>query len=449
MAPRSLFHWIIAAWLCCSIGRPSTSAAHDIPNARIDRSTQVILAPERLQVLYEVSLGELTLVQDLRQLDGEEPAQGDRTALFDRYARVVGPLNARGFLIRVDDSEVELRAVGFNVVIEDHLRFRFRFEAKLPPKGTLSVVDTNYASSEGATRLGLRVDPSLDASGDLPPTDVASIASRPTWQLSDLEERRTKRLRVAYVPRASPGVLPTEPPPSPAPASPREATSSGLTRLLDHRSGASTVGWLIAAFFLGMIHAVQPGHGKTLVAAANLGGPGAARRGAILGLITAGCHLVGVVAVASILWSFETNRFGSIHLAVARISGGLVAAVGLFRVGRHLAGIDASEHRHSARSPLRTTSSLWILGLAGGFVPCWDAVALVVLANSIGRLRWGLALLVAFSLGLAAVLVGVGTLAGRIQSRIRFQEIAQGGQRRLGFVSGLVLTAIGLGLLNS
>ncbi len=438
--------WLtVSLWVGCSIAWSSTSKAHDIPNARIDRSTQVILAPERLQVVYEVGLGELTLAQDLRQLDGGESFIGDRSALFERYARVVGPLNARGVLIRVDEVEVELQTVDFEVIVEDHVRIRFRFEAKIPRDGRLSLFDSNYASSEGATRLGFRVDPGLEVSGDSLPGEVDSITLRPSWQLTDVEERRTKRLKVDYAPRVAGDLVPNQSSPSQKPDNQPEARSSALTRLLDSRSGSTSVGWIFTAFLLGMIHAVQPGHGKTLVAAATIGGPGASRRGAILGLITAGCHLVGVVGVASILWSFETNQFGSIHLGVARISGFLIAAIGLFRVGQHLAGIETSSHLHPVRSP---DPGLWTLGLAGGFVPCWDAVALVVMANSIGQLRWGLTLLVAFSLGLAVVLVGVGTLAGRLQDGFRSLKISQGSQRWLRFVSGLVLTVIGLGLLD-
>ena len=50
--------------------------------------------------------------------------------------------------------------------------------------------------------------------------------------------------------------------------------------------------------------------------------------------------------------------------------------------------------------------------MAGGLVPCWDAVALIVLAEAMGRLGLGVILLVAFSLGMAAVLVAVGWAAG-------------------------------------
>ncbi len=56
------------------------------------------------------------------------------------------------------------------------------------------------------------------------------------------------------------------------------------------------------------------------------------------------------------------------------------------------------------------------LGMASGLVPCWDAVGLLVLAAALGRLATGVALVIAFSGGMAAVLVAVAWLAGKMKS---------------------------------
>ena len=440
---RLLIRYLRLEFVAVVFGFPAWTLAHDIPNARIERSTQLVLTPGRLIVEYEVVLAELTLAQDLRQLDAE-PFVGDRPALFRRYALVAGPLNARGFLIHVDDREVDLRVIDFTIVVEDHPRIRFRFEATVPAQGRLALIDTNYASASGATRLALAVDPGMIVTGDRPPARVESIPWRSPWELSDQEENQTKRLRIDYRPR----LAVESPPPGPATtaqsAVPPPARGAGLTRLLDQRSWTGAIGWWLTAFVLGMVHAIQPGHGKTLVAAASLDETGGMTRGVALGLVTAGCHLIGVVAVAGCLWVFETNRFGTIHLAIARTSGTLIAAVGLYRVGRHLAGFTAGHAHPAALAP-----GIWSLGLAAGFVPCWDAVALVVLASSIGQLGWGLILLVAFSLGLAMVLISVGWAAGRLRRTIAGRAWSSPSQRWLGFGSGVVLAAIGIGLLTS
>ena len=55
-------------------------------------------------------------------------------------------------------------------------------------------------------------------------------------------------------------------------------------------------------------------------------------------------------------------------------------------------------------------SSLVSLGLAGGMVPCPTALVILLSAISLGRVGFGLLLIVFFSVGLAAVLIVIGLL---------------------------------------
>ena len=66
---------------------------------------------------------------------------------------------------------------------------------------------------------------------------------------------------------------------------------------------------------------------------------------------------------------------------------------------------------HSHAPPERTGFwGLLSLGISGGIVPCVDALIGLLFAISLGKLVWGLVILCAFSLGLAAVLVAIGIL---------------------------------------
>lgn len=66
--------------------------------------------------------------------------------------------------------------------------------------------------------------------------------------------------------------------------------------------------------------------------------------------------------------------------------------------------------------------SLIGLGISGGLVPCPDAIAILLFAGGIGQIGLGLGLVAAFSLGLAAVLIGIGvalvTVKGALGSRL-------------------------------
>jgi len=64
-------------------------------------------------------------------------------------------------------------------------------------------------------------------------------------------------------------------------------------------------------------------------------------------------------------------------------------------------------HTHVPEGPI-TMGSLIALGASGGLVPCPSALLLLLTSIAIGRIAFGLALLVSFSLGLAGVLMGIG-----------------------------------------
>ena len=96
----------------------------------------------------------------------------------------------------------------------------------------------------------------------------------------------------------------------------------------------------------------------------------------------------------------------------------MIAAIGLWRLGRHLGGHGEHDQDPQVKPIDLGNRDLIGLGLAGGLVPCWDAVILILLAEAVGRLALGLALLTAFSLGMALVLVSVGLLAARLQGFI-------------------------------
>ena len=173
---------------------------------------------------------------------------------------------------------------------------------------------------------------------------------------------------------------------------------------------------LIAAG-LGAAHAVQPGHGKTLVTAAALGPDARFYQPALLGLATTVAHIGSVLLIAAVLWYTGTSRVGTIHLGLARVAGFVIAAAGFWRLGRHLGG--HGEHELEDHATLeRTSLGLIGLGLAGGLVPCWDAVGLLVMAAALGRLAAGVGLVLAFSAGMAAVLVAVGCLAWKLKSAV-------------------------------
>lgn len=422
--------------------------AHDIPNQRVDRSIQATLRPGRLQIDYEVSLTELTLTQDLRSLIGSLPG-ADRTEWLARYGEVTGPLNAKGFLVACDGLPVELVCRGFDLAVEEHPRYTFHLEANLPAKGRLTIHDTNFVSSEGTSRLAVRTREGVVIEGDPLPEDVSQVPIKPLWQLDDEEERRTKQVKLDF--RSSSAVLPppeTLPQPLSTEAEPsairRTETSNPLSSLLDRGSGASWLGLVLIAAGLGAVHAIQPGHGKTLVSAVALGPEARWYHPALLGLTATSAHTGSVLVIAAALWWTGASQVAGLHRSLVHLAGFAIAAGGFLRMGRAI-GQRAERMEATGGPPAHLSlGEILGLGLAGGLAPCWDAVGLVVLATALGRLGTGVILVMAFGLGMAAVLVSVGLLASRLKAAAELSTRFRGWETGLEFASGLILAAIGL-----
>jgi ABC-type nickel/cobalt efflux system permease component RcnA len=292
------------------------------------------------------------------------------------------------------------------------------------------------------------------------PTDVEEIPVRPVWQLSDKEERRTRKIEVDFrgpgsavaveaereAEEAPGGSQPSMPPPSTSRnlTSRRPEYTEGLSRLLDRGSGVSWLAVLLIAAGLGAVHAIQPGHGKTLVAAIAVGTGTRWYQPALLGLVTTLSHTGSVLLIAAILWWTGASQVAGLHRWLTRLAGFAIAAGGLYRLGRQLGGWGEHPMDDDSHPVDLSPAGLLGLGVAGGMVPCWDAVGLVVLSTALGRLGSGVLLVIAFGLGMAAVLVGVGLLAVQLKSRIMHSSRVRTWEAPLALGSGLVLASIGL-----
>jgi len=427
----------------------------------VDRATQATIRRGKLEIDYEVSLTELTLTQDLRALIGSLPG-AERSEWLGRYGQVTGPLNAKGFLVSCEGQPVILSVRHFDLVVEEHPRYTFHLEGALPERGRLLIHDTNYASSEGTSRLAVRARDGVEIDGDDLPEDVEQIPIRPVWQLGDEEERRTRQVEIAFrssgsgavnaAPRDTPGqfrdarnideALSSTPPNGEATPGELGGTAQ-LSRLLDRRSRVSWIVLVLIAAGLGAIHSIQPGHGKTLVSAIALRPEANWYQPALLGLVTTLAHTGSVLLIAAILWWTGASRVAALHQGLTRVAGFAVAAGGFWRIGRCLGGWNEHPGEDKFRPADLSLGSVVSLGIAGGLVPCWDAVGLVVLSAALGRLAVGVLLVIAFGVGMAAVLVGVGLLAAWLKSAI-LSSRARSWESQLGLASGLILAALGL-----
>jgi nickel/cobalt transporter (NicO) family protein len=230
---------------------------------------------------------------------------------------------------------------------------------------------------------------------------------------------------------------------------------------------------LLLALGLGAAHAISPGHGKTLVAAYLIGSRGSLTQAIWLGVTVAVTHTVGVLVLGiATLLATELLVPERLITWLSLASGLLVVTLGASLVWRHARSDAANpddrgpsnghqhphphahQHPHDAPhddAPAISGAGIAALGLVGGIVPSASALLVLLVAVTTGRLLFGLALIVAFGLGMAIVLAGVSASVVVIRSRVyaggagwtRHAALVAGA-RLVPIASGLAVLAIGV-----
>jgi len=237
-----------------------------------------------------------------------------------------------------------------------------------------------------------------------------------------------------------------------------------FTALVGERSlspGFAVVALLLAVG-LGAAHALAPGHGKTVMAAYLVGLRGTLRQAAVIGATVTITHTAGVLLLGLVLTTSRAVASERLYPWLGLASGLLLAGVGTGLLVRARAGHHPHPHDHPhphghhhdhgpARRPLGRRG-LVALGLAGGLVPSPSAVVVLLGGIALGQAWFGVALVVAYGLGMAATLTGVGLLLAHLRTRMdgRLQlpagSLAARAGRLLPAATASVIVVVGLAL---
>jgi ABC-type nickel/cobalt efflux system permease component RcnA len=157
---------------------------------------------------------------------------------------------------------------------------------------------------------------------------------------------------------------------------------------------------------------------------------------------TASVFILGLLAY----YLTESVDLQALHPILNKASGVLIAGIGCWLLyqrlrpqGQTMQSVSVS-HGHDHPHGM----SLKALGVSGGIVPCPEALSLLLLSLSRGQSLYGLVLLLSFSIGLAAVLIGLGLAAVLVApSMTRFQSLSV----TIPIMSALVLIVLGVALV--
>jgi len=480
--------------------------AHPMGNFSVNHYSKISFESDGIRIQYIIDLAEIPTYQELQQNNLNAKTDDPRVASFLSSR---GEALGRGLSVAVDATPLSLNLVSKDVIFPagagglPTMKMGFVYRAAYPAgadhaNSSFRYSDGNFVGHAGWKEIivsapsGFLINSTArekDRSSELsnyptdllnsPPQDLeASVEFKSPTTLGPVRAPDTSLMRgvraagapshtVRHIqkqpasmeaPRAVTRAVRIAQPPAAVPVEPihlksnRQATPrNAFTELIatGHLSFWFLVTAALIALGLGALHALEPGHGKTIVAAYLVGSRGTARHALLLGIIVTASHTAGVFALgAATLYASRYIVPEQLYPWLGVLSGLTIAGMGGYMFLRRWSG-EEGDHAHtnfslhghwfssktkrreedSARA-LRSrdnerTVSLWqlfTLGITGGMIPCPAALVVLLSAVTLHRIGLGLFLIVAFSFGLAAVLIGFGMLmvyARRFMARLQ------------------------------
>jgi ABC-type nickel/cobalt efflux system permease component RcnA len=509
--------WIATVLVVFWLHIPAANA-HPLGNFTINHYAGLHIVPTQIEVDYVLDMAEIPAFQEINQFDLMSHSTAGSATTTDYAANKCRQLQSQ---LTVQGDRQPLKLALNRATVEfppgvgglATLRLTCDFEAAIAPHTIqqLTFADAAYAQRLGWREITVTAD-HVPIRGDFSPTSVSNrLTEYPTDLLnSPLNQRQ---VLVEFDP-----VVATQS--STASASSITVTRSSNPAMTGRQNDAftnlvtlkklnlPTLSMALAiAFVWGGIHALSPGHGKTIVSAYLIGSRSTVQHALWLGLTVTLTHTAGIFALGLLMLS--TSRFvltEQIFPWLSMLSGVLVTAIGgrlllsrlrqlqFFQNWRlkhhHFTDLRSHTHNHHLNhshphaphsdhdhpdhhSHLHTHnhlhthshgthahshlppgaddtpvnwSSILALGISGGILPCPSALVVLLSAIAVGRVGLGLTLVTAFSLGLASVLTAIGLTL--VYTKHLFERLPlQFTQSRLfPAASALVITLMGMGI---
>ncbi len=493
---RKLFLALFATVLALS-WPTFTAQAHAIDSTNIDQYARLEIGPQTIRLHYILNMGNLPAYLEHRAIDTSVNAELSAEEQ-EAYLNKKIPELLAGMTLTVNGAPVELR------LVNKDLSFPF-IEVPDVDGGLMTMLlildfEAPLAEMTGATGFEYRNNNFPDGPGwreivvrpqtgfTLNDADLAKDLSNelrgyPPDMKSNLLDRRSVSFTVTPGGAAQPAATP-ELSTASQPVLSQQPTDDKFASLIAAPDLTPEVIFfsLLLALVLGASHALTPGHGKTIVGAYLVGNRGHVRHAIFLGLTTTITHTIGVfilgfVTMLASNYILPKQLFPWLEFT----SGALVVVLGLIMLRQRLANLlrygkpgphrhdpadldhhhdhdahDHADHDHDAHSHSHLPSgaddqpvtwrSLLALGISGGLLPCPSALVVMLGAIALQRVAFGMLLIVAFSLGLAGVLTGIGLLL--VYARQLFDRLPTDGRliRGVSVASAGVVTLAGVAI---
>ena len=447
----------LLATLLLLVAPVSLAVAHPLGNFSVNRYSRLEVGPQQTRLRYVLDLAEIPTLQTLRA-HGLDPAAvdqpGQQRLLAEQAAELAAgarfEVDGRPAVWQVEDAALELLPGQADLLT---MRVALTLTAPLATAdgARLSYRDANEPGRAGWHELVLRgVDGLTLAASGAPSEDVTDELRRypddPARAPLDLSvaSATAQFLTDSSGPSGSRPAAPMSDGRSRFAVDPAADTLSGFLRDGGPGGPFSLPLALLVAAALGAVHALGPGHGKAVVGAYLVGARGTPRHAVFLGLTVTVTHTLGVYALGLVTLLAAGRLLPErLYPLLGVISGLLVATIGLTLLrsrlatvlpgrGQPVATVQVHGHSHGPGQPDHhdhphthgghshshlppgadggrvTIRSLLALGVSGGLLPCPSALVVLLAAIAFQSVLLGLALVAAFSVGLALVLTSIG-----------------------------------------
>ncbi|HEY7270748.1 MAG TPA: hypothetical protein VH951_13065, partial [Dehalococcoidia bacterium] len=444
----------------------SSASAHPLGNFTVNRYSRIELSAAGVHVRYVIDMAEIPAFQEVQAIDLDRDGRVSDAESAAYLGRRL-PEIAKNLDLRLNGSRVALSAdpATANLAFPDGQGGLKTMRLVADYTGALTegwqdgiraaFKDSNYGDRIGWKEIIVRANEGVSLTESTAPAQDQSAEL--TAYPQDLLKSPLDMTQASFGFRAGSSALAHQPEVAApvAKTSPSQQKSlTGFARLVERQNltPAFVALSLLAAIAWGAAHALGPGHGKTIVGAYLVGSRGTARHALALGLTVTVTHTSSVVALG--LVTLYASRFVAtqdLYLWLSAASGVLVVFMGVALLWSRLrtvrrggwsaalahghadhahrnderehahGGQHGHDHAHEAHGHSHLPAApgwrgLVMLGISGGLLPCPTALVVMLGAIALDRIAYGMVLILAFSVGLAGVLTGIGILlvyAGR------------------------------------
>jgi nickel/cobalt transporter (NicO) family protein len=448
---------VLVAVAAAALAIVASAQAHPLGNFTINRYSRIQPSGDRLYLVYVLDLAEIPTFQAKPQVTAEGEA-----VYANRLARSIG----RHLHLTVDGRRAALAPIRHVLAFPPGqaglrtTRLEVVFQGpSLAGPGTIDYRDTNYPGRIGWKEITVR--PSSGArvlSSDAPSKSVSSeLLEYPKNLLQSPLDVVSARAEVE--PGSGAGTAPVLLPRNVLEqrVGVRAVADGGFAGLIarDHLSPGFVALSILIAMFWGAAHAFSPGHGKSIVAAYLVGSRGTPRHAAFLGMTVTVTHTIGVFALGLVTLSLSAfivpdQLYPWLNLVSALLIVGVGVSVLRWRVREWRRrtpadhGHDHDHDHHHEHDQALSPRRLLGIGVSGGIVPCPTALVVLLAAISLHRVGYGLVLILAFSVGLAAAMTVIGLVAVIAKRTFERVDFDGGMIRLLPAFSAVVVLGLGL-----